>query len=59
MDSVNALLTGIVDDEKRKELGEILTACSEGRFSPGEAQDSAVELAGTVTDILISLEVEL
>ncbi|HIC51372.1 MAG TPA: hypothetical protein EYO96_01835, partial [Candidatus Marinimicrobia bacterium] len=59
MDSVNALLTGIVDDEKRKELGEILTACSEGRFSPGEAQDSAVELAGTVTDILISLEEEL
>jgi hypothetical protein len=59
MDSVNALLTDIVDDEKRKELGEILTACSEGRFSPGKAQESAVELAGTVANILISLEEEL
>jgi hypothetical protein len=59
VDTINSLLTGIVSDEKRKELGEILTVCNEGRFSPGEAQKSAVELAGTIKEILTSLEEEL
>lgn len=59
VDTINSLLTDIVSDEKRKELGEILTASNEGRFSPGKAQKSAVELAGTIKEILTSLEEEL
>lgn len=57
--SIDTLLMGIVTDDKREELGQILTACNEGRFSPGAAAESAVELAGTVTELLSSLEREL
>jgi hypothetical protein len=58
-DSINTLLKGIVNDETRKELCKILTACNEGRFSSETDTESAVELAGTVANILISLEEEL
>ncbi len=57
--NIDTLLMGIVTDDKREELWQILTACNEGRFSPGAAKESAVELAGNVAELLSNLEGEL